>query len=249
MTFLSDVFIWAYYWQTLLGAGIALLGAWLTVRKIREQISESKLQRADEISRRNRAARVTLPLTLSAVAEIIDQAAQNMCDIRERFLPDGAAQSLESIMAEASIPDKFEPIKLPPEVLSSFEKFVETLDNPSEIKHVHELVASLQIVLSRYNSFDLKGAGVATSLERQLLAVARAKLLTDAMFSYAREPNAKDFSLMANSRTAIWDQIHASAQSLVFRRPSPDLYFGGFAEVIDHNKETDRDPWVEGGSL
>lgn len=246
---LVDISSCWYDWQTLIGASIALLGAWLTVSKLREQISESKNQRKDEIARRHRAARVALPLTLAAVSDITTEIAENACGIREKFRPEGHGRTLESMLEDAAIPPRFARLRLAPETLSSFESFVETLDRQDDIKHVHELVASLQVLLSRYNSFDLDGAGVVSSLEGLILATARVKLMTDVMFSYAREPEAKDFSLMSNSRSVVWDEIRKSAQSLVFRRPSPDLYFEGFDRIINYNKREDKSPWVEGGAL
>jgi len=245
----QDISACWYDWQTLIGACLALAGAGLTIWMISEQVFESRRQREDEITRRHRAARVTLPLTLAAVSDVTSEIAKNVCNIREKFTPDEKGQTLEIILEEAAIPSQFEAVSLSPQALSSFEDFVETLDKPSDIAHVHELVASLQVLMSWYNSFDLHAASVATSLERLLLRAARVKLLTDIMFTYAREPNAKDFSLMSNSRAVIWDELHKAAQSLVFGRPSPDLYFDGFKETIELCKNEDKSPWVEGGAL
>lgn len=239
---------WLYNWQTLFGACLAFAGAWCTVEKIREQISLSKNQRGDEIARRHRAARTTLPLTLAAVSDVTNEVTENVCDIRERFYPDGSRELLESILQDP-FPSRFKPTKLTPEAISSFEDFVETISDSNDIEHAQEFFSSLQFLLSSYNSFDLNSAGLALRLENLLLAAARVKLLTDVMFSYAHQSDAKTFSLMTNSRTVIWDKIHNSAQSLVSLRPSHDLYFEGFRTTIERYKSDDKSPWVGGEAI
>lgn len=243
---LTDISACWYDWQTFIAGLLALVGAYWTVHHIRKQIAQAQSDREDEISRRHRAARIALPLTLASISELIDEIGDNASAARERFHPDGK-ERLESILDASPLPQHFERIAIPQSTLESFQSFVETLNDQSEIEHIHELLATIQVLVSRYNSFDLHGLGAAANLDDLLIYTAKAKLLNDVIFDYSRRPSARNFSLVRGvSNEGIWDQIHASAQSLVFRRQSPDFFFPAFTEIIGRRKDAGTSPWIHG---
>lgn len=235
-----------YDWQGLAAAGLALLAAAASMWFVQRQIKQQQLHRADEIFRRHNAARLTLPLTLATVAELVQNIANTVADEFEKFGPDGFSKTFNTILEDSSHNSKFDSVALPNDVLGSFEGFVASLPHGREIRHVAELVSSIQILLSRYNDFDLNQAGVKMSLAGLLVDAAKVKLLNEKMFNYARFVDDGPFGIVGVSTPAdAWDQIHGRAQSLVFQRDSPDIFFPEFQQRVERYKEQSISPWNE----
>jgi hypothetical protein len=111
---------------------------------------------------------------------------------------------------------------------------------------VAELVASVQILLSRFNDFDLTQPAAQQSLAGLLLDAAKVRLLTDKIYNYARFVDDSSFGIVGVLEpAAAWDQIHGKAQGLVFHRQSPDAYFPDLKERVDGYKEHNVSPWNE----
>lgn len=234
-----------YDWQSLEAAGLALLAAVASVWFVQKQIRQAQAHRADEISRRHNAARLTLPLTLSAVSELIQAIADEVCDEFESFNPDGT-RTIKAILGDDAEMIRFNPKTLPNDVLGSFESFVASLDKKQDIRHVAELVASIQILLSRYNGFDFRQAGAQHSLIGLLVDAAKVRLLTEKIYNYARFVDDSSFGIVGALTSAeAWDQIHGKALSLVFHRQKPDIFFADVKQQIDAYKEGDVSPWNE----
>lgn len=234
-----------YDWQGLEAAVLALIAAGVSVYFLSRQITQQQNHRADDISRRHNAARLTLPLALAAVSELVQTIADEVAEEFESFGPDGS-RTIEAILAEESDRDRFDPVSLPNEVLGSFEEFVASLDHQPDIRHVAELVASIQILLSRYNGFDLKQVAVQHSLAGLLIHAATVRLLNEKIFNYARVVDDDSFGIVGVISPAdAWDQIHAKAQDLIFLRPSPDIFFPDLKTQIDGYKKHDVSPWNE----
>jgi hypothetical protein len=237
-----------YDWQSLEAAGLALLAAGASVWFVQRQIRQVQAHRADDISRRHNAARLTLPLALAAISELVQRIANKVGDEFESFGPDGA-RTIKAILDDDDDDDawnRFESLSLPNEVLASLENFVASLNREQDVRHVAELVASIQILLSRYNGFDLKKAGAQHNLAGLLLDAAKVKLLNEKIYNYARFVDDTSFGIVAViTIPAAWDEIHGKAQGLVFHRQSPDAFFPSFKEQIDSYKEHNVSPWNE----
>lgn len=232
-------------WQGLGAAVLALLAAGITVVFLQRQIDQQQVHRADELSRRHNAARLTLPLALAAVSDLIQTIADEVGDEFESFNPDGS-RTIQAILDTESETAKFETASLPNEVLGSFEDFVASLDHALDIRHVAELVASIQILLSRYNGFDLDQAGAQRNLAGLLLDAAKVKLLNEKIYDYARFVDDSSFGIVgAITPAKAWDEIHGKAQGLVFHRQSPDVFFPDLRRRIDSYKEHNISPWNE----
>lgn len=235
-----------YDWQALEAAGLALLAACISIYVLQHQIMQAQKHRADDLSRKHNAARLTLPLTLAAVSELIQEIADQVASEFEKRGPDGFDKTFEAIADEGSLRTKFDAIALPNGVIGSFEEFVASLTYPGDIRHVAELVGSIQILLSRYNDFDLNQSASNLGLASLLMDAAKAKLLNDKIFNYARFVDDSSFGIVGVIETsAAWDQIHGSAQGLVFLRASPDAFFPEFNEIIQSYKEHNVSPWIE----
>jgi len=242
----SDFSQCLFEWQELGGGILALLAAIIGALLLWRQINQSNLHRHDDWIRKHTAAKLTMPLALSVVSEAVQKMADEIAGQLETFQAEGLDRTLESIL-EAKIERKrFEAIAIPADVVGTFERFVETLTNPLDIKHVSELVANLQILFSRYNDLDLQGAGARPSLESLLLDAATVKVLTDSMFDYVRNVVDGPFGLVgAISNKDAWLKIKAAAQSLVFSRPSRDFFFPAIDRAISCYTKEDTSPWLE----
>jgi len=234
-----------YEWQGLEAGALALLAAWFGVKYVQRQIRQAQEHRADEISRRHNAARLTLPLALAAISDLVQKVADDVAAEFEKYGPDGFSKTFDAIL-EGAPRSKFDPLTLPTDVIHSFEEFVASLENAKDIRHVAELMGSIQILLSRYNDFDLNGAGARLELVGLLLDAAKVKLLNDKIFNYARFVDNNSFGIVGvSSNSDAWDEIHGKSQSLVFFRDSPDAFFPDFRGRIEIFKEHQTSPWLE----
>jgi hypothetical protein len=212
---------------------------------VQRQIRQAQAHRADDISRKHNAARLTLPLTLAAISQLTQRIADEVASEFENFGPDGT-RTIQATLDEDKDRAKFDPISLPSEVLSSFEAFVASLDHGRDLRHVAELVASIQILIARFNDFDLKQAGPQHSLVSLLLDAAKVRLLNDKIYNYARFVDDSSFGIVGViSIAAAWDDIHRKAQGLIFLRASPDIFFADLKEQTDSYKEQSISPWNE----
>lgn len=234
-----------YDWQTLAAGVLALIAASFSVYFLSLQIRQQQVHRADDLSRRHNAARLTLPLTLAAVSELTQRIANEVGDEFEKFEPNGS-RTIQAVLDANTDRARFDSLALPDNALTSFEDFVASLNDKHDLRHVAELVASTQIMLSRFNDFDLNHIGAPSSLVSLLLDAAKVRLLTDRMYNYARFVEDSAFGIVGVLTVEeAWDQIHAKAQGLVFHRPVPDRFFPELAEQIAGYKKADASPWNE----
>jgi hypothetical protein len=107
-------------------------------------------------------------------------------------------------------------------------------------------MASMQILVSRYNGQDLQSTELQSNLQSLMIDVAKVKLLNEAIFNYARFVDEEPFGIVGEMTDAqAWDAIHGSAQGLVFSRQVPDHFFQDFAERVGRYKENNQSPWLE----
>lgn len=188
---------------------------------------------------------MTLPLALAAVSELGQTIADHVADEFDNFEPEGR-RTIEAVLDKETDRTRFEPISLPHEVLGSFEDFVASLERPEDVRHVAELMASIQILLSRYNTFDFKQAAVQLSLVGLLLDAAKVKLLNEKIYNYARFVDESSFGIVGVTSFAnAWDEIHRNATGLLFHRPRPEPFFPELKKRIDSYKKSNVSPWNE----
>lgn len=235
-----------YEWQGLESAGLALIAAYFGARYLKRQIKQASEHRQDEISRRHNAARLALPLALASISELLQEAADEIAGEIEQFEDEGYETAIDAVLGGKHDRKRFDRVSLPDGILQSFEKFVESLTLAQDIRHVGELISSLQIFLSRYNEFDLKGIAPRIGLEGLLLDAATIKLLNDEIYNYARFVDEGPFGIVGTGSVAeAWDKIHGKAQGLVFGRRSPDLFFAALKKDVGRSKQQGISPWIE----
>lgn len=235
---------WLYDWQTLISGVLAIVAALASIWMLHRQISQAETFRRDELSRRHAAARVALPISIAAVSSMVSEIVANVA---------AAIESLDDPDFETAFNDaardKLEPelvrVSLNPSVLGSFQGFVETLHNEYEVKHIAELISSIQILLARYNDFDMKIINRVDGLYDLLLIASKVSMLNDAVYNYGRFVDGGSFSLMnGRPNSELWDLIHEKSESAVFRRRSPDLFLAKIAKRIEGHKKDETSPWL-----
>lgn len=234
-----------YEWQGLEGAALALVAAYLSIQAIRRQIRQDKDHHSDELSRRHNAARLTLPLALAGLSELIASASDEIAGRLERlreFERNKEKGGDQAILAVTKLPI----LKMDTEILKSFKDFVETLNQPIDIRHVAELISSMQIFIARNNEYDFRQIASETSLNTLMIDVAKIKLLIDKIYNYARFVDNESFGIVDELNIdEVWDEILGKAQNIVFMREQPDEFFPALGEEIGRYKEAGITPWNE----
>jgi hypothetical protein len=236
---------WLYDWQTLISGLLALGAAIWAGKLLRRQISQAEEFRRDEITHRHNASRVVLPLALSSIDELcreVSSAIAHEFEVRQNF-----NEAFAEAAKDSEPPARFKPVSLSSEVISEMKGFAETLRGQKSVRHVGELMSSIQILISRFNSFDLDQGNdvVKYGLSGLLIDVAKVGLLNDKMYNYGRFVDGKFAIVGRVSDAEAWDMIHKKAESLIFTRRIPDIFFEPLNERVQRYKKDGRSPWFE----
>lgn len=233
-------------WQGIEGAALALLAALIGARWLRRQIKQTEDHRNDELARRHNASRIALPLALAAVHSVVQSSADDIAGELEQHGSEGFDAAFEAAVRDGEFRKRFSPIAIDEKILTAFQSFVETLKIDKDVRHVAELISSIQIFIARFNDFDLRQAGRQISLESLLMDAAKVLLLNDSIYNYARFVDNGEFGIVGSmSVDAAWDAVRRKAHSLVFFRDMPDALFPGIDETIARYKESKISPWNE----
>jgi hypothetical protein len=241
----ADFSLCLFEWQTLVGGLLALAAALLGAGFLYKQIKQTADLHREELRRRHNAVRSTMPLALAAINDLVAHVVDNLASTLEsEDQPDFEVAFEDAAKPERS--DKFVRISTPPYVMETMRSFVETLSLDREIRHIAELISSIQILIARYNSFSFKEASVIDRLYGLLIDAAKVSLLNDTLYNYGRFVDNGSFGLVGTlSDNEAWDKIHGRAQGTVFQRRSPDFFFARIKERIDQSKTAGTSPWIE----
>lgn len=133
-----------YRWQTIMGAGVALLGAWLTVRKIRSQIDLAESHEGARIRRMHQSRLAALPMTLSSLCEYLREVYTSLED----------ARALQRNGGNSAVVQGWSYPSLAPEILVEMQRYLEATDEPKAIAMVTGIFQQLQTLSARMR--DLK---------------------------------------------------------------------------------------------
>lgn len=235
-----------FEWQTLISGGLALAAAGLTVIYLKKQIIQSDEFHRIELRREHNAARSVLPVALAAISEFCNEIAEQVATAIEDRNKNDFNAGFEENSSGGAEQKIFVPVSLPGEVITTMKDFVETLSDSPNVRHVAELLSSLQILQARFCSFDLQQIGVLHSLYSLLLDAAKVKLLTDSIYNYGRFVDENCFSIVnQESFDAAWKSIQGKAQGLVFMRKNPDYFFPEINRLVSSYKDNQVSPWNE----
>jgi hypothetical protein len=236
---------WLYDWQTLIAGVIALAGALCTIKGIRQQLRQVDEHRRDEIRRRHAAARAALPIALASLSEVAAQIVNNAADQIESFegsdwfgVLDGERSGFEN--------KSFLPVSVPNEVISNITMFVETLNDEYEIRHIGELISSVQISIGRHNSYKYGWPIDLNTPYNLILDAAKVGLLVDTIYNYARFVDSGSFAIVDRIDPAdAWGRLERKAYGLLFKRENLDRFLPMLNEIVNAYKEAGASPWNE----
>ena len=237
---------WLKDWQTLISGLLALGAAVWAGSLLRSQIAQAgKLHRKD-IERSHNAARVALPMALSEVSQYVQKIADNVAEELEKYQEDSAKVPREELAHSGAEVDPIPVVDLPKDVIPLFQSFVQTLTDEADIRHIAELLSSIQILHARYSKLDFQQVAMRMTLFGRLLDAAKVAYLNDKIFNYGRYLEAEHFGVVGVvDQNEAWDAIHGKALGLLFSRRSPDFFFRELKERVDGYKRMNLSPWLE----
>lgn len=162
---------WLYDYQTLIGALLALAGAWWGVSAIWHQIGSAEKLEADKWQRGRDAARATLPLVLASITIYAEKCAPLLVDLLDECVE-------QALPKTASIPD-FPPV--PTEAISGVRGMME-FSTDLERRFLSTLLSKIQIQSSRVNGMKQNHARA----EHSLMSMNLQAYLIDTGVIYAR---------------------------------------------------------------
>jgi hypothetical protein len=136
-------------WETLVTGIGAVVAAFFTVRHLREQISQTQKLAEDQRQRRARAARATLPLALSQLAQYATSCIKGLYDLRPYFQAD---HSMDDLVQRAKKCAAWESPSLSDDVLNSLKECIEVIDD-EPAQAIIQLIRHLQIQRSRLQEY------------------------------------------------------------------------------------------------
>jgi hypothetical protein len=237
-----------YDWQTLIGGILALFAAAATIYFLRKQIRQAAELAETQLKRQHNATRVALPLALSGLLEFCQKTAD---EIAQQIETISSGLNVDSELNDAVQPGSenappFKRHEIPQDSISLIYKFVETLNNEQEAKHVSELVSQFQVFNARYVGIHVNNIADSDSLYGLLLDCATVKFLTESVFNYARSVDDASFAKVGSiSNENAWREIQRSATGLIFHRPIIDDFVEQIRHKVDRYIELNTSPWLE----
>jgi hypothetical protein len=135
-------------WEVLVTGIGAVVAAFFTVRRLQEQISQTQILADDQRRRRARAARATLPLALSQLAQYATFCIRGLYDLQPYF----RAHSANDLAERARKCAAWELPTLSDNVLNSLQECIEVIDDdPAEA--IIQLIGHLQLQRSRLEEY------------------------------------------------------------------------------------------------
>ncbi len=175
-------------WETLLAGVLALVGAVLTVVKIREQIRQTSEIARDQRQRQARAARSMLPLALSELSTYAQGRLGTLFLLHPCFRPDGSFDQAQA----RTIASSWAPAALPENVLDIFKECIEFVDDDAA-EALATLIREIQVQTSRLTQTIawIRAAGqgllvTASHIYRDFIDVAEILARVNTLFPFAR---------------------------------------------------------------
>jgi hypothetical protein len=235
-----------FEWQTLVGGLFAVGAALVSVYWLNKQISQTEKLHQAELRRRHNAARAVVPVALAAISEFCSSVADQIARAIEFRREDDFDAAVDALISSRVSQKNFQNVDLPSPIVTIMKDFVETLSDDANVRHVAELLSSVQILQARFKEFDLQQSAGVNGLYGLLLDTAKVKLLTDSIYNYGRFVDENGFSIVnKQSVEDAWSSIQGKAQSLLFMRQSPDYFFPKISDIILSNCANQNSPWNE----
>jgi hypothetical protein len=220
---------WLDKWQTLITGFLALFGAWLTIDKINDQISQIDRMEKKRLYREHQAVRATLPLTLSAICEWasgmaieLNRAGLEMRDNGERMLG-----------------DNFAPPDLPFSYIPEIQQIIKSTDDPTVVKPLCDMIREMQTLWARCDGLKesergIIRVGILAEIDSHIIQAGKIYALAGSLFEYSRGASE------AGPEKVAWDLV---TQFLMSLRIETQARFG----LIERRANLNRSFWELSG--
>lgn len=184
-----------------MAAGVLALGAAVLATQIaagqlksqRAQLQEQRDQHTRERARQLAAARLRLPLALSAVIGFSNQVLIIL------------KAHLDAILAGDPLPAPGGAPLLPEEAIQALSAFVEATDDSAAAALVSDMVGAMQVLNSRMRAFQAEARGLnIENTHSYILNAARVRAYAEIFFGYARR------EVDDPPHTLAWDRVSAA---------------------------------------
>jgi hypothetical protein len=181
---------WLYDWQTLVSGFLALIAAGVTVIYLKKQISLSEKQETDRLQRQHNAARVTLPLTLSGLCQVIEQ-------------------MLMELHTAKSDPNTFQLPAPPTNAIIELQQIILSTDNSSITTPIAEIIREIQTLWVRVEALSNRGNPphshilLISIFDEWIIQAAKIYALIESLFDYSR------FEKQDGPKEVAWERVEA----------------------------------------
>lgn len=221
-----------YDFQTLIGALLALAGAWWGVSAIRKQIHQTEDLERRRISSKKEAARAVLPLTLSSITGYERELIGSLRMLHQqyngqRFKPDAIVPSL---------PD------FPYDVISSLKETIE-FSTSVEVEIFARLLSNIQVCEARVRSMFSSIEGSPHSRRSELRANVEEYML-NAMVIHKRAESIFDYARRETSSIPIdisWQDVESAMVGMLLLGEQ----FQGLRQLINRRSQGDSSKLVD----
>jgi hypothetical protein len=176
-------------WETLVTGIGAVVAAFFTVRRLREQITQTQKLADDQRQRRARAARATLPLALSQLAQYATSCIKGLYDLRPYFR---AVHSANDLAQRGQKCAAWELPLLSDNVFNSLKECIELIDD-EPAQAIVELIGHIQIQRSRLEEYisrahlnDPTHLVLLSNIEHAMCDAAEIHARTSTLFPFSR---------------------------------------------------------------
>jgi hypothetical protein len=176
-------------WETLVAGIGAAVAAFFTVRRLREQITHTQTLAEDQRQRRARAARATLPLALSQLAQYATSCIKGLHDLRPYFR---AVHSANDLAQRGHKCTAWELPLLSDNVFNSLKECIEVIDDePAQaivalIGHIQIQRSRLEEYISRARLNDPTHLVTLSNIEHAMYDAAEIHARTSTLFPFSR---------------------------------------------------------------
>jgi hypothetical protein len=192
---------WADHWQTtnagILAVGAALGAAWIAKGQLAAQRAQIKLQVDQEDDRRTarlRAARASLPVTLSAICEYAERVA---VDLKSRMIA-------EPFPLARGRPVLNPPVVFPVEAIAALERLVELVPAGPVAERIESILREAQVLDARTRDLHAGRAAAYDVVPFGLIQAASIHARADSLFGYARQ------HCTSISEEPLWDRVFSA---------------------------------------
>lgn len=227
---ITDVSQCLFEWQTMIGGGLALLAAFLTILVMQQQIRQAEDIEKNRQNARYIALRSTLPHYLSHICAYAKSVAQELARVgRLADNVDGRTCS-----------ENFNPPIFEGRLIDQLEKVVEAVPQPTLASLLGAILAEMQILASRSRQLsdpnEMNGMlGIKGMIESYMVQAAKLYVMAESIIPFGR---GEDGSL---PETLLWETV----QTKMTFWNLDEIFYSDIFNTVNRRVESNRSFWPQ----